>query len=125
MLGFPGETYYQIRKTIQFACSSPLCFAAFFVVTPQKKTELYDITRSEYPDFAQDFRYSGFYYGRNTYYEAVCGKPLKRIQAFAFIRFYLNFKRMLKLYIRVPRKIFLINSNLIKFIKVIKAAIYT
>ena len=119
MLGFPGESYSELRETIRFALSSPLIFAAFFIVTPQKNTKLYDMAKEIFPGIEQEFDHSSYYYGKSRYYEKCCSKPLKLIQSYAFIRFYLDPARMLRLYRKVPRKEFLFNTNLLKFIKVI------
>ena len=41
ILGLPGETYSDALKTIDFACSLPLDYAKFKVLTPFPSTEIY------------------------------------------------------------------------------------
>jgi magnesium-protoporphyrin IX monomethyl ester (oxidative) cyclase len=43
IIGFPYETYEDIKATMDYAIDSDLDFAAFFIATPFPGTELYDI----------------------------------------------------------------------------------
>jgi len=47
VFGFPGETWYQIRKTIAYAESLDLDLVNFHIATPLPKTELMEICISE------------------------------------------------------------------------------
>lgn len=113
MIGFPTETIEEINQTIDFACRAPLCFASFFIVNPHRGTELFRLVRGFFPEFNTDFD-SSYYYTENRNYEKMLGIPLKKIQGHAYRKFYYNPQRMLKLYTRIPRKIFLA-YNFLKF----------
>lgn len=43
IIGFPSETWKEIRQTIKFAEELPLDYAKFFIATPLEGTELYDM----------------------------------------------------------------------------------
>lgn len=43
IIGFPTETWDEIRQTFKFAEELPLDYAKFFIATPLEGTELYDI----------------------------------------------------------------------------------
>jgi len=47
VIGFPDETQKEIRKTIDFAKSSGLNFATFYIAQPYPGTEMYDIYKKE------------------------------------------------------------------------------
>ena len=47
IIGFPYETYEDIKATIDYAIDSDLDFATFFIATPFPGTELYDIYQKE------------------------------------------------------------------------------
>ncbi len=47
IIGFPYETYEDIKATIDYAIDSDLDFASFFIATPFPGTELYDIYQKE------------------------------------------------------------------------------
>lgn len=113
MIGFPTETINEIKETIDYACRSPLSFSSFFLVTPQKGTGLFELVKKYYPDFKIRFD-SYCYYAENGNYENVIKKPLKKIQRYAYRRFFFNPKRVLKILIRMPRKEFLFR-NISKF----------
>ncbi|MFH1415420.1 MAG: radical SAM protein [Elusimicrobiota bacterium] len=112
MIGFPTETVDEMLETVDFACRAPLDFAGFFVVTPQKKTELYDIVKDNYAEFELDYDSSCHYYAGKTSYEKVIKKPLKKIQRYAYRRFYLNITRIIRLLVRMPRKIIVFRNAL-------------
>ncbi len=107
MIGFPTETMSEIRHTIDFACKAPLDFAAFFIVTPQKETQLFHMINKKNPDFRMGFDSMNQYFSKNKVYERLLGKPLKKIQLYAYWKFYFNFKRILNIYMKMPRKIFM------------------
>lgn len=62
ILGFPGETWEEIRETVRFAESLKIVMAVFHIATPMPKTDLYKICREQNllpEDF--DFRSPNFY----------------------------------------------------------------
>lgn len=52
MIGFPGETKKELQATVDFACNSKLNFASFFIVTPFKGTELWEMCQTKMQEFA-------------------------------------------------------------------------
>lgn len=107
MIGFPGETFEEVRKTIDFACSSPLDLASFFIVRPQKGTKLFQEVKEMYPDYEPNFA-NYHYYAADDNYEEITGLPLAIIQRRAYRRFFLNLPRILSLLRLVPRKVYLL-----------------
>lgn len=47
VLGFPGETWEQIRETVRFAEALPADLVLFHIATPMPRTELWDICQRE------------------------------------------------------------------------------
>jgi radical SAM superfamily enzyme YgiQ (UPF0313 family) len=117
MIGFPTETAEEIKQTINFACNSALSFSSFFIVTPQRRTELYSLIKQYYPSFEMNF--DGYhYYAENTEYEKIIKLPLKEIQKGAYRKFYLSPKRLIKIFYRIPRKIYLLRLMPIFFLNI-------
>lgn len=114
MLGLPTETLQEMKKTVDFACSSPLTFASFFILTPQKETEMYKLIKKYYPSFEVNFSENN-YYTENGIYERLVGLPLGKLQNQAYRKFFLNPIRQIKLLIRVPRKVYLLRLIYIFF----------
>jgi hypothetical protein len=61
-----------------------------------------------YPEFNLDFEYSYNYFVEKGNYEKVRGIPLKKLQRYAYLRFYLNLKRIIKMFVRMSRKYFIL-----------------
>jgi len=114
MLGFPGEKHGEIMKTVKFALRSPLDFASFFAVTPQKNTRLYNMAVETYPGLRLEFTEAQYYSGKKVY-ERLLGLGIRNIQKKAYRRFYLSPLRMYNIFRKVPRRIFIF-SNMLKFI---------
>ena len=108
MLGFPDETIAEVKKTIRFACKSRLCLANFHIVTPQKTTELYDMVKSKNPQFALDLDRTNYYISDKAYKEKIVKLPLERLLATAYLKFFLNPRRLIKIWSRTKRKIYLV-----------------
>jgi radical SAM superfamily enzyme YgiQ (UPF0313 family) len=91
MLGAPGETLDEIRKTIRFASREPFDDALFDITTPFPHTKLWDRTkdliRMDYEDF------DCFH---NSVYDLEGFNParIERIKKRAFWRFYLHPRRI-------------------------------
>ena len=118
MIGFPSETEEEIKETVGFVCSLPLELASFFIVTPQRGTHLYSMIKERFPSFEIDFnQYS--YFMPNKNYEQVLNIPLLKLQRFAYRQFFFNFKRLMKLWFKVPRKIFLYRALLPFFPRIV------
>ncbi len=94
MLGAPTETLKEVRSTIAAASKLDLDDATFSITTPLPHTYLYDRTRS-----LIDRGFEAFdYYSTSVYQPGVSLSPkrLSRLKRWAFIRFYLGPKRILK-----------------------------
>jgi len=106
MLGFPGETREEVRSTVRFALQSKLHSAGFYLVTPFEGSPLSD----EYLQPAKDFHGNDFSYYDNPHsLSEVPAAEIKRIQRNAYLRFYLNPRRIWRVLQLLPRKGALLN----------------
>lgn len=87
--------------------------AHFFIVVPQKQTPLYDLAESENREALESFTLyaeggesdnSGNYYSGYSWYQRAYGLPLNRFVFRAYLRFYLNPVRVLRILKRVPHR---------------------
>lgn len=95
MLGFPGETKEQIEKTLAFAYSSKLHGAFFFTVVPFPGTALAKQCLSEEEALEAASDISLFIMDNSL--SQLSAKELSRIQTTAFLRFFLNPARMVRI----------------------------
>ncbi len=101
MLGFPGETRAEILETIEYALRSPLHTAAFFLVTPFEGSPLSE----EYLAPAAELHGADFsFYDNPHQLSEVPPRELKNLQRQAYLRFYLDPRRMARLLRLMPRK---------------------
>lgn len=105
MLGFPGETLDEVMQTIDFALRSKLCIVSFFCVTPQKNTQLFEKIKKEFPDFSLEFNASNYWLSPKFYEEKIVGMPLSRLLTHAYLKFYFNPRRIMRIFSRSRRKI--------------------
>lgn len=103
MLGFPTETREEIINTIQFACSSNLTTAQFFIVTPFQGTELALLYKDSIKNFKIDFSKYEYYLGEFNL-SNVSDRELFALQRWANIKFYYNPKRLFRIWKLHPRK---------------------
>ncbi len=92
MMGFPGESEEEIMKTINYACSSMLHIAMFYIAIPFKGTELYELVRDRinHESYkASDYEYVGSRFNLSD----VPSDRLRRMQTIAYRRFYSNIWR--------------------------------
>jgi radical SAM superfamily enzyme YgiQ (UPF0313 family) len=87
MIGFPGETADQIRKTIEYAERTDLYFASFFIVTPYPGTPLWDQTMDSGESDSLDFRRYNYLSGYFNLGE-LSSEELRLLQREAYKRFY-------------------------------------
>lgn len=97
MLGFPTETEAELRATVNFACNSRLHQALFFLVNPFGDTELArqiestgKMTTHLKPE---DFDYHSIPFNASS----MPDKTLHRIYSMAWIRFYMNPVRIVRI----------------------------
>jgi radical SAM superfamily enzyme YgiQ (UPF0313 family) len=90
ILGYPGETAQDVSKTIDFACSLPLAFAQFYTPVPFPGSRWFNILPKDnllWDKFTQhDYIY------KNSHSSTIH----RRVKQ-AYLRFYLNPRRMLNL----------------------------
>jgi radical SAM superfamily enzyme YgiQ (UPF0313 family) len=109
MLGFPTETEAELRATIDWACESALLKAYFFSVIPFEGTMLADQAREATPGVPLDNTVT--FHSEDCYYATATGVNLPRIQRQAYFKFYLRPGRLLRFFVRYPRKLwFFINT---------------
>jgi radical SAM superfamily enzyme YgiQ (UPF0313 family) len=102
MLGFPSETEAEARATVDLACRSKLATAAFFRVIPFGDTPLVELARQYGAKLPADFECYEFHKSKiniSTMTDAV----LDRIKKRAYLRFYLNPRRIGRILFRLPR----------------------
>jgi len=96
MLGFPTETMEELNATVNFALKSRLHTAHFFIVTPFEGTELY--TRFKELVKNNNINFSEYNYYRASFkLSEVTPRKLFYVQLFAYLRFYFNPVRMVRI----------------------------
>jgi anaerobic magnesium-protoporphyrin IX monomethyl ester cyclase len=101
MLGFPGETREEVLSTVKFALASKLHSAGFYLVTPFEGSPLSD----EYLQPSIEMHGTDFSYYDNPHsLSEVPAEEIKRIQRSAYLRFYLNPRRVWRVMRLLPRK---------------------
>jgi len=119
MLGFPSETLEELQLTVNFALHSPLHAAYFFIVTPFRGTELFDMAGNEAIERAR----SGFedhdYFKGNYNMSAVPDDLFFTVQRRAFRNFYLHPRRIWRILRDHPNRRCLMDYFLITMRKII------
>ncbi len=88
ILGFPGETMQQMRETVNLSLQLPLTRAQYMFYHPIPGTDIYCRLKRERPENFRNL-YSSF--EKVAYLENGVDKgKFKRLQRFAFLRFYLR-----------------------------------
>jgi radical SAM superfamily enzyme YgiQ (UPF0313 family) len=99
MLGFPTETKEEIKATINLACKSKLHEAHFFAVNPFGGTELSKQILSLKKDLPQDIQYNELDFHALLYNATqVSDSTFKRLYIYAYLKFYFNPKRIIRLF---------------------------
>ncbi|MGC8756749.1 MAG: B12-binding domain-containing radical SAM protein [bacterium] len=97
MLGFPTETEQELKATIDFACKSKVHEALFFLVNPFGGTELSKQVEGmgKMPSNVkpEDFDYHAMPFNASD----IPDKRLHRLYTFAYIRFYFNPIRIIRI----------------------------
>ncbi len=109
MLGFPGETYFEMMGTVDFAVHSKLHHALFFSVNPHGFTELSETFYKSKADDACEGTQKYHYF--NRYFNLANVSPIM----FAYIMLYAN----IRFYVSLPRvySLLKITPNYMKFFK--------
>ena len=115
MLGFPGETEEEMRATIDWAAKSSFHTAAFFRVIPFKGTELFE--EVEHAGFELPSDWSAYEpYQSDINLSEVPEEKILHLRKTAYRRFYLNPKRLLRIFRLIPNK-----SNMIPYLTLLFA----
>jgi len=93
MLGAPGETHEEMKKTIRFASREPFDDALFDITTPFPHTELWERTK-EY--IAKDYEDFDCFHKSVYELEGFSPERIERMKKRAFFRFYLHPRRILQ-----------------------------
>jgi anaerobic magnesium-protoporphyrin IX monomethyl ester cyclase len=115
MLGFPTETEGEMRATIDWAARSSFHTAAFFRVIPFKGTELF--RQVEHAGFELPSDWSAYEpYQSEINLSEVAEERILRLRKEAYRRFYLNPKRLARIFRLIPNK-----TNMIPFLTLLFA----
>jgi radical SAM superfamily enzyme YgiQ (UPF0313 family) len=115
MLGFPSETEAEMQATIDWAARSSFHTAAFFRVIPFKGTELF--RQVEHAGFELPTDWSAYEpYQSEINLSAVPEDRIFKLRKNAYRRFYLNPKRMWRIFKAIPNK-----ANMIPFLTLLFA----
>lgn len=105
MIGFPTETVYEIRSTVDLAIKLPLHTVVFFTVVPFPGTKLYELAKKAGETagaLAADFE-SANYNASKPYYSIATGFDLQRFKKMAYLRFFTPV-RLVRFFLKIPRK---------------------
>ncbi len=104
MMGFPSETETELRATIEFALESKLHAAHFFVVTPFGGTEMHEQVVDTMGQEATLLTGSGMFFRPKHNLSAVPDRRFYRLRGSAYLRFYLDPRRVTRIYKAHPRR---------------------
>ncbi|MBI5481182.1 MAG: B12-binding domain-containing radical SAM protein [Deltaproteobacteria bacterium] len=102
MLGFPTETEEEMLLTAEYAARSPLHAASFFIVTPFKGTELWNLVPPHVKELAGR-RWFSFHHGYVNLSQVSNGR-LVTLRRRAYRRFCLSPRRIARTFYRYPDK---------------------
>jgi radical SAM superfamily enzyme YgiQ (UPF0313 family) len=105
MVGFPSETEEELRATIGYAISSRLHAAYFFVVTPFAGTGMHAEITDHMGDAATELVGSGFFFRPVTNLSKVPDAQFYALRRNAYLRFYLDPRRIFRIWRAHPRKL--------------------
>jgi radical SAM superfamily enzyme YgiQ (UPF0313 family) len=100
ILGFLNETEEQARMTINFACSSKLSTASFFILTPFPKTEIYQ--QALQAGYNMQDTALTHYYALGNNISRIPDKRLQWLRNYAYRRFYLHPLRLWRFFRTTP-----------------------
>ncbi len=96
ILGYPGETENDIRKTTELAIKLPLHLADFSLFSPHPGTPVFNELKNS--GRLKDIDFSSFDYQQVSIPSGYVGKKkLKRLQLKAYLSFYLRIKILFKM----------------------------
>ena len=104
MVGFPSETEQELRATIDFALRSKLHAAYFFVVTPFGGTEMHEQVVDTLGQDATVLTGSGMFFRPQKNLSQVPDRRFYRMRRAAYLRFYLDPRRIARIVRAHPRR---------------------
>jgi anaerobic magnesium-protoporphyrin IX monomethyl ester cyclase len=104
MVGFPSETEAELQGTIDFALASKLHAAYFFVVTPFAGTGMHEEVVSAFGMQAAQLVGSGFFFRPRVNLSELSDARLYALRRNAYLRFYLDPRRVVRILRAHPRK---------------------
>lgn len=104
MVGFPSETEEELRATVDFAVKSKLHAAYFFVVTPFGGTAMHEHVVETLSEAATQLTGSGMFFRPVENLSQVPDRKFYAIRRNAYLRFYLDPRRMWRIWRAHPRK---------------------
>lgn len=105
MIGFPTETYKEAWTTVKYACQSPLHRAWFFIPVPFEGSVMAKMVAEAQQKKYKILRFADLnYYNSRINISAMSDREMKKVFRCAYIRFYLNLKRIFKIIITHPQK---------------------
>lgn len=104
MVGFPSETEEELRATVNFAVTSKLHAAYFFVVTPFAGTEMHGDILDHMGEAATELAGSGFFFRPVKNLSAVPDELFYKIRRDGYLKFYMDPRRMARIWRAHPRK---------------------
>jgi hypothetical protein len=104
MVGFPSETEEELRSTIDFALGSKLHAAYFFVVTPFAGTGMHEEVVADLGMQAAQLVGSGFFFRPRVNLSTLPDARLYALRRNAYLRFYLDPRRIARILRAHPRK---------------------
>lgn len=116
MIGFPGETEEEIRRTIEFARQSQLVTANFSLVKLFPGTDLYERYGTPSRDVQGGYAFSYDLVGANL--SQVDDDRLMALRTRAYRRFYVKPKRIWDVWRFTPNKGRLVTKNLLSVLKI-------
>jgi len=117
MVGFPTETEAELRATIDFALSSKLHAAYFFVVTPFGGTEMNVQIRQSMSDAATELEGTGTFFRPKRNLSELRDSRFYRLRRDAYLRFYADPRRIARIFRAHPRKRDLLQYSALMFMR--------
>jgi radical SAM superfamily enzyme YgiQ (UPF0313 family) len=117
MVGFPSETEEELRATVNFAVTSKLHAAYFFVVTPFAGTEMHGDIVDHMGEAATELAGSGFFFRPVTNLSQVPDALFYKIRRDGYLKFYMDPRRMARIWRAHPRKKDLVEYFALMFVR--------
>jgi len=104
MIGFPGEKKSEVEQTLNFALASKLHSLNIFFVTPFEGTELHQQAKNLGYQIQMESESSTYFFPKTSEMCEVPNQDLHRMAQKTFIKFYLNPKRLWRIFRLFPNK---------------------